>query len=287
MNERQALVRHAYRMLGSLADAEDIVQEAYLRWHAADRSEVRNPPAFLRVAVTRLCLDQLRSARRQRQTYLGPWLPEPLIQTDPAAEAELADDLSFAFLLALERLSPAERAAFLLHDVLQEPFESIAATLQRSPAAVKQLASRGRQKVRVEPPPTASSHHQAEVARRFALALRNDDLDGLRRLFSQDAVLLSDSGGKARAARLPVYGPERIAKFFLGISRKNPGMNEQVQFARINGMPGFLRLGSDGRVQQVLSLEIVAEGIRRVYITVNPDKLAPHRRSAFGAPECP
>lgn len=274
MIERQVLLRHAYRMLGSLADAEDVVQEAYLRWYATDRTEVRNPQGFLRVMVTRLCLDQLRSAYHRRETYLGPWLPDPLIEVDPAAEAELADDLSFAFLLALERLSPAERAAFLLHDVLQEPFDAIAVALQRSPAAVKQLASRGRQKIRVEQPVASTREAHAEVLGRFAQALRNDDLEGLRQVFSQDAVLLSDSGGKVMAARRPVYGADRIARFFLGVSRKNANLHEQVQLARINGLPGFVRRAPDGQMVQALALEILGTEIRRVYITVNPDKLA-------------
>ena len=220
---RPTLLRHAYRMLGSRADAEDVVQDAYVRRLGAD-GEVRDERAFAQTIVTRLCLDRLGSARQRHEAYVGPWLPEPFVEDDtalPERAAEIADDVSFAFMLALERLTPAERAAFLLHDVLDVPFGEIAVTLARSEPAVRRLASRGREHVREAHRSGATHREEAEKIRRaFLKAVRSDDVDALKALFAQDAVMLSDGGGKALAAIRPLHGPDRIAKFFAGIVRK-------------------------------------------------------------------
>lgn len=270
MTERQLLIRHAYRLVGSLADAEDVVQEAYLRWHGQDRSQVDSPLAYLRTVVTRLGLDLLRRRRRERESYPGPWLPEPIVEIDPAEQLVQAEDLSFAFLLALEHLSPAERAAYLLHEVLEVPFEEIAATLERSSTAARQLASRARKKVRARPQPVGSPHSRA--LERLGEALRLGDVEGLRRVFCEDAVLLSDSGGKVVAARNVLRGPDRIARFLLGIASKNPQLLALARPARINGLPGSV-IVLEGVLRQCLAFELSGESISAVYLTVNPDKL--------------
>lgn len=272
--DRAALVRHAYRMLGSRSDAEDAVQEAYLRWHAADRCEVREPQAFLRTVVTRICIDMLRSARQRREVYPGPCLPEPVVEADdPQREAELADDISFAFLLTLERLSPPERAAFLLHDVLGLPFEEVASALNRTPVAARQLASRGRSKVRAQPTPTrADSDEVRRLLGGFARALREDDLVGMKRLFGEGAVLLSDGGGKVNAARLPIRGADSISRFFLGIARKHPDSFADMRPAVVNGQPGFL-VYQGGLLSHVVSAQVQNGAFQAVYVVANPDKL--------------
>ncbi|MEA2663391.1 MAG: polymerase sigma-70 factor, subfamily [Candidatus Eremiobacteraeota bacterium] len=278
---RRMLTRLAYRMLGSAAEAEDVVQDAYLRWHGAlARAAVDADAAYLRATVTRLALDRLRSARAARETYVGPWLPEPLLDdaaTDPEAVAALADDVSFALMLALERLSPLERAAFLLHDVLDVPFVEIAATLERSEEAVRQLASRAREHVRSARVRRGADHAQALRQRdAFAAALRAGDVGGLMRLLKEDVVLLADGGGKARAAVNPLVGPDRVARFLIGVMSKHGASITGVIPVSLNGDPGFLVLGDEPGYEgltQTLAIEADAQGIGAIYITRNPDKL--------------
>src|ERR1044071_6672732 len=206
---RPKLMRVAYRMLGSVADAEDAVQEAFVRWMGADRSEVREPEAFLRRTVTRLCLDQLKSARRQRETYVGPWLPDPVV------EEEAEEDVTLPLMLALERLSPLERAAFLLHDVFGLEFEEVANTIQRDVAACRQLAARARAHVREARPRFQVDKQQGlKLAQAFFTASRSGDLKAIAAMLAADVSVHADGGGKRPAAPKPLLGFEAVMKFF-------------------------------------------------------------------------
>jgi RNA polymerase sigma-70 factor, ECF subfamily len=267
---RPRLVRVAYRMLGSVADAEDIVQEAFLRWLDADRDAVREPEAFLRRVVTRLCLDHLKSARMRRETYVGPWLPEPVVE---AAEDEI-DDVTLPLMMALERLSPLERAAFLLHDVFGAGFEEIAETIGREPAACRQLASRARTHVRAARPRfDLPKERGIEIAAAFFTASRSGDMDALRSLLAADVILYSDGGGKRAAARRPLAGADRVAAFQAAVARIFARqMSHLVRYSFINGLPGFVTREHDGMLQTT-ALEIADGRIAAIYVMRNPDKL--------------
>ena len=225
---RGRLLGLAYRMLGSRSDAEDVVQDAYLRFAGAQ--DVHNAEAFLVTVVTRLCLDRLKSARAQREVYVGPWLPEPVFDAEGLsadAATELADDLSFALLLALDRLSPMERAAFLLHDVFDTPFSEIAAMLDRTEAACRQLATRARRAVRDErPAPAATPDNHARLLQAFGEAVASGDVARLAELLREDAVAITDGGGRKTAARNPIQGADKIARFFIGLAAKNAGHDD-------------------------------------------------------------
>ena len=275
---RPALVRHAYRMLGEYGEAEDVAQDAYLRWSSAlDSSRVEDERALARTIVTRLCLDRLRSARAKREVYVGPWLPEPVLsetKDDPEAAATLADDISFALMLALERLAPLERAAFLLHDVLDVPFAEVAETLGRGEPAVRKLASRAREHVR-----DAGRHSRSDprelvrVRDEFLAAIQGDDPARLAQLLTDDVVFTSDGGGKAPAATVPVVGRERVTKFIFGLKAKS-GWRDVIRMdlATLNGMPGIVTFNAGG-VQDVTALEIVDGRIAAMYVVRNPEKL--------------
>ena len=276
---RGRLTGLAYRMLGSRADAEDAVQDAWLKWAGADRSAVANEEAYLVTIVTRICLDRLKSARAKREIYVGPWLPEPIADAEalsPHAATELADDLSFALLLALERLSPLERAAFLLHDVFDAPFADVAATLGRSEAAVRQLAARARKAVREERPgrPARAEEHERLLAA-FMAAVSARDPDALKAVLREDAVVLSDDGGRKAAALNPIRGAERAARFFFGLLRKFDarGVRVEARPARVNGAPGLL-IYLDGALDEAVTIDSDGERITAVYVVRNPDKLA-------------
>ncbi|HTW84327.1 MAG TPA: RNA polymerase sigma factor SigJ [Candidatus Sulfotelmatobacter sp.] len=274
---RTSLLRHAYRMLGERAEAEDAVQESYLRWDdALRRAPVHDDRAFLRATVTRLCINRLRSARARREVYVGPWLPEPVLDdpaADPATAATIADDVSFALLLALERLSPLERAAFLLHDALDVPFAEIATILERSEPAVRQLAARGREHVRSSRPRAIVPREEAvRVRDAFVAALRAGDLGGIQALLTQDVRLISDGGGKASAARNVLTGQDRVGRFLQGVARKFPP-TLLGRRATINGLLGFVAVEHDGTVTQTLALELDGTRIAAIYTTRNPDKL--------------
>ena len=268
---RPRLTRVAYRMLGSVADAEDVVQEAFLRWHAADRSEIDNVEAFLVRVVTRLCLDVLKSARRRRETYIGPWLPEPVVDS----EAEFADDVTLPLLLALERLSPLERAAFLLHDVFGMEFDEVAAAIGRESAACRQLAARARQHVHDARPRYAVDQRRGmEIAEAFFAASQTGDMAKLKTMLAADITVTADGGGKRPAGPVPIVGfdavmalMERMARLFA----HSP--SRLVRLATINGLPGYVTLEADGQLQTT-ALEIVDGRIVRVFIMRNPDKLA-------------
>jgi len=271
---RGRLLGLAYRMLGSRSDAEDVVQDAYLRFAGAQ--EVHNAEAFLVTVVTRLCLDRLKSARAQREVYVGPWLPEPVFDAEGLsadAATELADDLSFALLLALDRLSPLERAAFLLHDVFDTPFPEIAAMLDRTEASCRQLASRARRAVRDErPAPAATPDSHARLLQAFGEAVASGNVAQLAELLRADAVALTDGGGRKTAALNPIVGADKIARFFIGLAAKNAGHDIRVEPAMINGAFGAL-LYLDGELDHTMSMAISGEKIAAIYIVRNPDKL--------------
>jgi len=271
---RGRLLGLAYRMLGSRSDAEDIVQDAYLRFAAAQH--VHNPEAFLVTIVTRLCLDRLKSARAQRERYVGRWLPEPVCDAEglsPDAATELADDLSYALLLALDRLSPMERAAFLLHDVFDTPFAEIAAMLERSEVACRQLATRARRAVRDQrPAPAATPDSHARLLMAFGEAVTSGNVARLAELLREDAVAITDGGGRKTAALNPIIGADRIARFFIGLAAKNAGHDIHIAPAMINGAVGAL-LYLDGELDHTMSMAIEGDRIAAIYIVRNPDKL--------------
>ncbi len=266
---RPRLTRVAYRMLGSVADAEDVVQEAFIRWMGADRGAVREPEAFLRRTVTRLCLDQLKSARRQREVYVGPWLPEPLVQ-----EAEEDEDVTLPLMLALERLSPLERAAFLLHDVFGVGFEEIAATIERSPTACRQLAARARANVRAERPRfKVEKARGLAIAEAFFAASRRGDMTALGTLLAADVSMHADGGGKRSAAMRPLLGLEAVLRVHEGLTHlfRTHG-STLVRVALINGLPGLVTLEGDGELQTT-AFDIEDGKIVTIYIVRNPEKL--------------
>jgi len=271
---RGRLLGLAYRMLGSRSDAEDVVQDAYLRFAGAQN--VHNPEAFLVTIVTRLCLDRLKSAKAQREIYVGPWLPEPVFDAEGLsadAATELADDLSFALLLALDRLSPMERAAFLLHDVFDTPFSEVAAMLDRTEAACRQLASRARRAVRDErPAPTATPDSHARLLQAFSDAVASGNVRQLAELLREDAVAITDGGGRKFAARNPIIGADKVARFFIGLAGKTAGHDVRIEPAVINGAVGAL-LYLDGELDLTLSMAVDGEKIAAIYIVRNPDKL--------------
>jgi RNA polymerase sigma-70 factor, ECF subfamily len=265
----------AYRMLGSKADAEDVLQEAYLRWHQADIEGVQTPEAWLVTTVTRLCIDRLRAARVEREAYTGPWLPEPLLTGDaapPDYRAELASDLSIAFLVILERLAPEERAAFLLHDVFDCEYAEVARTLGKTEVACRQMVHRARVRVRHDRPRFAVSE-SARVAllNQFVAALNARDQDVLFALFAEDATWTSDGGGQVVAARRVVRGAARLTRFVLGIARRYQG-RAMYQMAPINGETGVIIL-LDGRLESILSIDTDGAHVLAVYNILNPQKL--------------
>lgn len=281
-SQRPQLRALAYRMLGSQFEADDVVQDAWLRWCDVAHARVEHPRAFLSQAVTRLCLDRLKSAQLRRERYVGPWLPEPLVDEvdwhapDPAAALERADDVSVAFMLALERLSPLERAAFLLHDVFDCDFAEIAATLGRTPAACRQLATRARNQVRAGRPRFRPEAGQARrLLDAFERALASGDAAQLKAALADDARFVSDGGGRIAAARVVVSGAARVAKLLLGLARKHPLPDRSsVRRARINGLPGYVFRDPAATPLQTLALETDATGrVAAVYIVRNPDKL--------------
>ncbi len=269
---RPRLSRIAYRMLGSVAEAEDMVQEDWLRWAGVDHAGVKDAEAYLVRLVSRLCLDQMKSARARHETYIGPWLPEPFI--DPDAGREEAEEVTMALMLALERLSPLERAAFLLHDVFGQPFDAVAAALDRDEAACRQLASRARTHVRGARPrfPVAPDRGR-EIADAFLAAAHNGDVAGLRGLLAADAVLYTDGGSHRRAAVNPIFSQDKIARFFAGIAAKRDLQMPQVLWRGVvDGLPGYVSVGTDG-VLQSTALLIDGDAVVAIYITRNPDKL--------------
>jgi RNA polymerase sigma-70 factor (TIGR02957 family) len=282
---RRLLFGVAYQMLGSVADAEDTVQDAWLRWSAADRSEVTDPRAYLVQVTTRLALDRLRSAQSRRESYVGPWLPEPLLTAPPVASgppapspdeaAELGEQVSLALLVVLETLSPVERAVFVLREVFGVSAAEVGDILGRSEPAVRQLAHRAREHVEARRPRfDTDRREQREVTERFLAAAAGGDVDSLLAALAPDVVLITDGGGRAKAARRPITGADKVARFLVGIAQQGadiPGLRMEV--AEVNGWPaivGWVGAEPFGSI----SLTLSGERIQQVLVVVNPDKLA-------------
>jgi RNA polymerase sigma-70 factor (TIGR02957 family) len=269
---RSLLFTVAYEMLGSASDAEDVVQEAWLRWADIDQDVVREPRAYLIRIVTRQALNRLRTVARRREEYVGEWLPEPLVTgPDVAADIELAESLSIAMLTVLETLAPAERAVFVLREVFETPYDEIAEAVGKSPAAVRQIAHRARDHVAARRPrmPVSTSEQQ-EAVDRFLAAVRHGDLQQLLDVLAPDVLVLSDGGGLAPAARRPIMGAERVAAFIVGAAR---AANFEAKAVWLNGSPGG-RIDIGGQVSTALSLSVENGRITRIYAIVNPQKLA-------------
>ena len=271
---RPRLFAIAYRMLGSVAEAEDVVQDAFVRYHGAG-AEVESPQAYLTAVVTRLAIDRLRSARARREQYVGPWLPEPLLTDRADSEsAETADSLSLAFLLVLERLSPVERAVFLLRDVFDFDYDEIAPIVRKSEDNCRQLAVRARRRVEAGKPRFESSRDRRdELARRFLAAWRDGETEALVELLAEDVVVYADGGGKARAAPRPVAGREQVARFLLGLRRHGMRQGLRLEAVEVNGHPGAVVLDAEDVVTGVVGLDIADGCVHALRNVVNPDKL--------------
>jgi RNA polymerase sigma-70 factor (TIGR02957 family) len=269
---RPRLMGIAYRMLGSHTEAEDLVQEVWLRWQAADRSAVQSPVAYLSTAVTRLAINASQSARARRETYIGPWLPEPVdTSADPTLGAERGEALSFAVLLVLERLSPTERAAYILREAFDYPYDELAAILQSTEPAVRQLVSRARKRIRAERRAEVSGSQQKKLLTAFVAAARSGDLKVLEQLLAKDAISYSDGGGAARASKFPVVGWSRVAKYVRAFHDRF-WVGVEVEFGTANGQSVAL-LRRDGEVFTVLTVVASDEGIDEVLWIMNPAKL--------------
>jgi RNA polymerase sigma-70 factor, ECF subfamily len=277
---RPLLFSIAYRMVGSVSDAEDIVQDAYLRYHRATQqadTDVDSPKAYLSTVTTRLALDHLRSARVRREEYIGPWLPEPML-TDPdpgAAElAETADSLSVAFLVVLESLSPVERAVFLLHDVFDFSYAEIAAIVDKSEANCRQIATRARRHVDERRPRfTSSPRERAEITERFLAACRDGEVDSFVTLLADDVVFYGDGGGHGYGIPNPVYGGDRVARLLVGFRHQFEPGAIMLEPAEVNGQPGARCVDASGQLVNILAIDVEDGRIRRVWSVINHDKL--------------
>jgi RNA polymerase sigma-70 factor, ECF subfamily len=274
---RGLLFSIAYRMLGSRSDAEDMLQETFIRWQHASEAEIRDPRAFLVTVITRLCINQLQSARVKREQYFGQWLPEPLL-TKAAAESpvisEIDGSLSMAFLMLLERLTPIERAVFLLREVFDYDYAEVAEILGQSEVNCRKILSRAKQHVTEDRPRfDVSPHEQQTLLQHFLEATSHGDMQGLLALLSKDVVLYTDGGGKATAVPNPVYGAEHVARFFMEAPKKLMPKDAVRRFTEINGQPGVV-VYDHGQVFGVLTMDVAGGRIRNIYIVRNPDKLA-------------
>jgi RNA polymerase sigma-70 factor (ECF subfamily) len=274
---RRRLFGIAYRMLGSPAEAEDVVQEAYVRWHQSDRTAIRNPEAWLVTTATRLAIDRLRALKTERGAYIGPWLPEPMVHDAPPPPdrcLELASDLSIAFLLLLERLGPEERAAFLLHEVFDVDYAEIATILGKNEDACRQTVHRARTRVRSDRKRfEVTEATKAKLLRKLAQAFHARDEKTLLTLFTQDATWTADGGGRVAATLRPILGAERIARLVVGLRARLQSATVTMELVDVNGETG-LCVGADGLVVAVMSILSDDERIQAVYAVVNPDKLA-------------
>jgi RNA polymerase sigma-70 factor (ECF subfamily) len=280
--ERGTLIALAYRMLGTVADAEDAVQETYVRWYRqsdADRERIENPAAWLTRVASRICLDMLGSARARRERYVGEWLPEPLpgespiaaaVPVDPLDRITLDESVSVALMVVLESLTPAERVAFVLHDVFAMPFAEIAETVGRTPQATRQLASQARRRIRERRVGAASREQHDAVARAFAAATMTGDFSALIAVLDPNVVLLADGGGKVSAARRPVVGADRVARFLIGLPHLEPTAITEPTLTP-EGLAFLVTI--DGRADSVISVDVTGDRITDVYIVRNPDKL--------------
>jgi RNA polymerase sigma-70 factor (ECF subfamily) len=288
MSERRQLINLAYRLLGSLADAEDAVQETYARWYAMTRQQqeaIESPGAWLTTVASRICLDQLGSARARRERYTGEWLPEPLpepaewtggrpggIMADPADRVTLDESVSMAFLVVLDSMTPAERVAFVLHDVFRYPFAEVAQITGRTPAACRQLASSARRRVRASQAPPAPAARQAGLVRDFKRAWEARDIGALIGLLDPDARVIADGGGLVPAALHPIEGHEQIARYLTSLADR--AFSLTVVECTVNGQPGLVGL-DDGVIVTVFAFGIAGDRIRRIWAVRNPEKLRP------------
>ena len=266
----------AYRMLGSMMDAEDIVQETFLRWQGCDRAKVDSPKGWLSTVTTRLCINQLKSARVQRETYVGPWLPEPLVTSldnNPAENAKLADSLSLAFMVLLESLTPTERAVFVLREVFSYEFSDIAAIVEKAEANCRQILVRARKSVEERRPRFDVSQEAAEVLiQQFQSAVQTGNLESLLKLLAKEVVLTSDGGGKARALLRPIFGADRVARALIGATKKFSSGTQMLHRAVINGLPGSISVDRN-LIRLVIAFGIRGNRIRPLFIITNPEKL--------------
>jgi RNA polymerase sigma-70 factor (ECF subfamily) len=280
-NYRSLLFAIAYRMLGRASEAEDMVQETYLRYRTAPAGEVRSLKSYLTTIVTHLCLDELKSARAQREQYLGPWLPEPLLTGDPGERVELRESPSLAFLLVLETLSPPERAAFLLHDVFDYPYDELGEIIGKGTATCRQLVHRARAHLAERRPRFhASPEEQRELLGRFLLASQQGEMADLTHLLAQEVVAWSDGGGKVSAALRPILGQERVIRFVLGLLRKGLAQDYQFTVEEVNGCPALLAWAG-ARLYMVTSLATANGQVYDLYAILNPDKLAYLQRQLY------
>jgi RNA polymerase sigma-70 factor, ECF subfamily len=274
---RSLLFSVAYRMLGSVADAEDMLQETFIRWQQAPEQEIRSPRAFLITIVSRLCISHLQSARVRREEYVGQWLPEPIVTapgSDPLENIRMEESLSMAFLLMLEHLTPVERAVFLLREVFEYEYPELSTTLGESEANCRQIFHRARQHVAAMRPRFKASHQErSELLRRFLQATRSGDLEGLVGLLAGDVVLHSDGGGKAVSAPNLIRGAKNVARGALGTLQKLMPKNLVIRLAQVNGDPGIVSY-LEGKPYSVLTVEAGEGHIQRIYVVTNPEKLA-------------
>ncbi|MEU5890572.1 RNA polymerase sigma factor SigJ [Streptomyces sp. NPDC047461] len=291
MSERRRLINLGYRLLGSLADAEDVVQETYARWYAMSAREqqaVESPGAWLVTVASRICLNVLGSARARRETYVGDWIPEPLPEptewitgrpgaggTDPADRVTLDESVTMAFLVVLDAMTPAERVAFVLHDVFRYPFGEVAEIVGRTPAACRQLASSARRRVRAAQTPAGPGAGQADIVKQFKTAWEAKDIDALIGLLDPDAVATADGGGLAVTHLHPIVGGERIAHAYAEIARLTGDRTTFLEHT-VNGLPGLVAR-QDGKLATVFAFEIVGDRIRHIWAVRNPEKLRPWR----------
>jgi RNA polymerase sigma-70 factor (ECF subfamily) len=274
MELRPLLFRLAYRMTGTRADAEDTVQEAFIRWQRAADDEIRSPKSYLTTVVARLSLDTLKSARRKREVYIGPWLPEPIVEPLGANSVEMAESLSLAFLHLLESLSPAERLAFILREVFETPYEEVASALETSEANCRQIVARATRHIREHRPRFPVDHDRhCGVLKNFLAACASGDPSQLMSMLREDVVLRSDGGGKTAAALNPIYGADRVARFFAGIVKKGAVAGVRVKFAMVNGEPGALLYNGE-QLATVITVQLDDnDRITGIFLVANPDKL--------------
>ncbi|TDC55787.1 sigma-70 family RNA polymerase sigma factor [Actinomadura sp. KC345] len=288
MSERRQLINLAYRMLGSLAEAEDVVQETYARWYAMSgeqREEIRSPAAWMTKVASRICFDVLRSARARRERYVGEWIPEPLpepaewdtgrLETDPADRVTLDESVSMAFLVVLESMTPAERVAFVLHDVFRYPFAEVAETVGRSPAACRQLATSARRRIRASQASATPATRRAAVVRDFRKAWEAKDINALIALLDPDATVIADGGGVVSALLHPIEGGERVAHVFADLASRAP---LTILERTVNGQPGLVAQ-LNGVTVVVVAFDLEGDRVKRIWAVRNPEKLRPWTRT--------